>query len=98
MDENSFIQLEEESIMALDDKLDGMKDQVTGKVKDVAGKVTGDHKTEAEGMAEELMGKTEEKWEVVKDNASQMPIMTSIIVAAAVAAVTTAVLVHHKKN
>ena len=83
--------------MALDDKLDGMKDQATGKVKEVAGKVTGDSKTEAEGMAEGMMGKAEQKWEVVKEEASRMPLMTSVILAAAVATVTTAILGHHKK-
>lgn len=45
--------------MALDDKLEGMKDQETGKFKEVTGKVTGDSKTEAEGMVEGTLGKAE---------------------------------------
>ncbi|KRN75622.1 hypothetical protein IV73_GL000110 [Weissella kandleri] len=58
--------------MALDDKLDGMKDQAVGKTKEVSGKVTGDKQTEAEGKAEGLMGKAKEKFGDVKDAASDM--------------------------
>lgn len=83
--------------MALDDKLEGMKDQATGKVKEVTGKVTGDSKTEAEGMVEGTLGKAEEKWEVIKEEAARMPLMTSIAISVAVAAITTMVLGHHKK-
>lgn len=36
------------------EKLDGMKDQVTGKVQETAGKVTGDRETEAKGKAKAL--------------------------------------------
>lgn len=84
--------------MALDNKLDGMKDQATGKVKEVAGKVTGNSQTEAEGMVEGVIGKAEEKFEVVKEEAGKMPIMTTIFVTVAVAAITTIIFGRHKKN
>jgi len=58
--------------MALEDKMDGMKDQATGKVKEVTGAVTGDSKTEAEGKAEGLMGKAKQMFGDVKDAASDM--------------------------
>ncbi|MFL1695468.1 CsbD family protein [Weissella kandleri] len=58
--------------MALDDKLDGMKDQALGKAKEVSGKVTGDKQTEAEGKAEGVMGKAKEKFGDVKDAAADM--------------------------
>lgn len=84
--------------MALDNKLDGMKDQATGKVKEVAGKVTGDSKTEAEGMAKGLMGKAEEQFETAKEEAAKKPVMTTIILTVAVAAITTIVFGHHKTD
>lgn len=43
------------------EKLDGMKDQVTGKVQETAGKVTGDRETEAKGKAKGFMGEAKEK-------------------------------------
>lgn len=58
--------------MALEDKLDGMKDQATGKVKEVSGAATGDTKKEAEGKAEGLMGKAKKALGDAKDVASDM--------------------------
>lgn len=40
--------------------LEGKKDQVTGKAKEVAGKVTDNKKLEAEGKAEGLLGKAKD--------------------------------------
>jgi len=50
--------------------LDGMKDQVTGKVKEVSGAVSGDTKTEAEGKAEGLLGKAKDVVSDAKDAVS----------------------------
>lgn len=46
--------------MALDDKLDGLKDEVVGKAKEVEGKVTGDDLRETEGKAQGLLGKAKD--------------------------------------
>ncbi|MCT0042105.1 CsbD family protein [Weissella confusa] len=43
--------------MALEDKIDGAKNKVVGKAKEVEGKVTGDETREAEGKAQGLLGK-----------------------------------------
>ncbi len=40
-------------------RVDGIGKQVSGSIKEAIGKVTGDTKTEAEGAAEKLAGKTE---------------------------------------
>lgn len=58
--------------MALDDKLDAMKDQTTGKVKEVSGAVTGDTKTELEGKAEGLLGKAKSAASDMKDKAEEV--------------------------
>lgn len=55
--------------MAANDKADAQKDKVTGKVKEGAGKVTGDEKTQAEGKSQQLKGKVKEGVEDVKDKA-----------------------------
>jgi uncharacterized protein YjbJ (UPF0337 family) len=39
------------------DRIKGSANQATGKVKEWAGKVTGDRKTEAEGKADQVKGK-----------------------------------------
>ncbi|WP_262316592.1 CsbD family protein [Lacticaseibacillus parakribbianus] len=53
--------------MSLDDKLDSVKDQVTGKAKEVEGKVTGDKLRESQGKAESLGGKLKGKVADAKD-------------------------------
>lgn len=42
-------------------RIDGKIKQVKGSVKEALGKVTGDRKTEAEGLAEKAAGKVQEK-------------------------------------
>ena len=49
------------------EKLDGMKDQVTGKVQETAGKVTGDHETEAKGKAKGFMGEANDVMDDIKE-------------------------------
>ena len=46
--------------MALEDKIDGAKDQVAGKAKEVEGKVTGDETREVEGKVQGLLGKAKD--------------------------------------
>jgi len=41
------------------DRIEGAGHEAKGKIKEVAGKVTGDKKTEAEGTAEKIGGKVE---------------------------------------
>ncbi len=41
------------------DRIKGIGDQAKGAIKDVAGKVTGDAKLQAEGKADKLKGKLE---------------------------------------
>ena len=55
--------------MGFDEKADAMKDKVTGKVKEGAGKLTGDAKTEGEGKSEQLQGKVKEGVNDAKDKA-----------------------------
>ena len=52
--------------MALEDKIDGAKDQVAGKAKEVEGKVTGDETREVEGKVQGLLGKAAAE-DVVED-------------------------------
>lgn len=54
--------------MALDDKLDGLKDEVVGKAKEVEGKVTGDDLRETEGKAQGLLGKAKDAASDVVDD------------------------------
>lgn len=58
--------------MSLEDKVNGTKDQAAGKVKEVAGKVTGDEKTEAEGKAQGLMGDAKKAFGDVKEKAADV--------------------------
>jgi uncharacterized protein YjbJ (UPF0337 family) len=49
------------------DRIEGAGHQVKGKVKEVAGKLTGDSKTEAEGAAEKTAGKVQNTIGGMKD-------------------------------
>ena len=49
------------------DRIEGAAHQAKGKVKEVAGKVTGDSKTEAEGAAEKTAGKVQNTVGGLKD-------------------------------
>jgi len=49
------------------DRVEGIAEQAKGKVKEVAGKVTGDSKTEAEGKADQLKGKVQNTIGGIKD-------------------------------
>lgn len=55
--------------MGFDEKADAMKDKVSGKVKEGAGKATGDAETEAEGKGQNLQGKVKEGVNDAKDKA-----------------------------
>jgi uncharacterized protein YjbJ (UPF0337 family) len=49
------------------DRVEGIAEQAKGKVKEVAGKVTGDTKTEAEGKADQVKGKIQNTVGGIKD-------------------------------
>jgi uncharacterized protein YjbJ (UPF0337 family) len=49
------------------DRVEGVAKQAKGKVKEVAGKVTGDTKTEAEGKADQVKGKIQNTVGGIKD-------------------------------
>ena len=49
------------------DRIEGAAEQAKGKVKEVAGKVTGDTKTEAEGKMDQLKGKVQNTVGGIKD-------------------------------
>jgi uncharacterized protein YjbJ (UPF0337 family) len=49
------------------DRIEGAAEQAKGKVKEVAGKITGDSKTEAEGKADQLKGKVQNTIGGIKD-------------------------------
>jgi uncharacterized protein YjbJ (UPF0337 family) len=49
------------------DRVEGVAEQAKGKVKEVAGKVTGDTKTEAEGKADQVKGKIKNTVGGIKD-------------------------------
>jgi len=51
------------------DRVEGVAHQVKGSVKEAAGKVTGDKKTQAEGTAEKAAGKVQNAAGSVKDTA-----------------------------
>jgi uncharacterized protein YjbJ (UPF0337 family) len=51
------------------DRVEGVMHQAKGAVKEAAGKMTGDKKTEAEGMAEKTAGKVQNAAGGVKDAA-----------------------------
>jgi uncharacterized protein YjbJ (UPF0337 family) len=50
------------------DRIEGSMDQAKGKVKEVAGKVTGDSKLETEGKADQVSGKVKNTVGGVKDS------------------------------
>jgi uncharacterized protein YjbJ (UPF0337 family) len=50
------------------DRIKGTGHQVKGSVKEAAGKMTGDRKTEAEGKAEKVAGKVQNTAGGVKDS------------------------------
>ena len=49
------------------DRIEGAAEQAKGKIKEVAGKITGDSKTEAEGKAEQVKGKVRNTVGGIKD-------------------------------
>jgi uncharacterized protein YjbJ (UPF0337 family) len=49
------------------DRIEGSAEQAKGKVKELAGKITGDSKTEAEGKADQLKGKVQNAVGGIKD-------------------------------
>jgi uncharacterized protein YjbJ (UPF0337 family) len=49
------------------DRVEGSLEQAKGKVKEVAGKVTGDSKTENEGKADQVKGKVQNTIGGIKD-------------------------------
>ena len=49
------------------DRVEGIAEQAKGKVKEVAGKVTGDTKTEAEGKTDQVKGKIQNTAGGIKD-------------------------------
>jgi len=51
------------------DRIEGSLEQAKGKIKEVAGKVTGDAKTEAEGKADQVKGKIQNAVGGLKDAA-----------------------------
>lgn len=55
--------------MGSNDKADAQKDQLTGKVKEGFGKLTGDEKTKAEGKGQNMQGKAREGVQDAKDSA-----------------------------
>jgi len=50
------------------DRIEGSVEQAKGKVKEFAGKVTGDKKTEAEGKTDQLKGKVKNAVGGIKDS------------------------------
>ena len=50
------------------DRIEGSFDQAKGKVKEVAGKVTGDTKLETEGKADQVKGKVQNTIGGMKDS------------------------------
>lgn len=49
------------------DRIHGSAEQLKGKVREIAGKVTGDSKTEAEGKADQVKGKVQNTIGGIKD-------------------------------
>ena len=49
------------------DRIEGSAEQAKGKVKEVAGKVTGDSKLETEGKADQVAGKVQNTIGGIKD-------------------------------
>ena len=53
------------------DRIEGSFDQAKGKVKEVAGKVTGDTKLETEGKADQIKGKVQNTIGGMKDSVKE---------------------------
>lgn len=53
------------------DRIEGSLDQAKGKVKEVAGKVTGDTKLETEGKADQIKGKVQNTIGGMKDTVKE---------------------------
>jgi uncharacterized protein YjbJ (UPF0337 family) len=53
------------------DRIDGAAKQVKGSIKEAVGKVTGDKKTQAEGVAEKAAGKVQNSVGGAKDAARE---------------------------
>jgi uncharacterized protein YjbJ (UPF0337 family) len=53
------------------DRIEGSMDQAKGKVKEVAGKVTGDTKLETEGKADQVKGKVQNTIGGMKDSVKE---------------------------
>ncbi len=51
------------------DRIDGAAKQVKGTIKEAVGKMTGDTKTQAEGVAEKTAGKVQSQFGATKDAA-----------------------------
>jgi uncharacterized protein YjbJ (UPF0337 family) len=51
------------------ERMENTKDRVTGKVREGAGKLTGDKKEETKGKAQNMTGKVKDKLKDVKDSA-----------------------------
>jgi uncharacterized protein YjbJ (UPF0337 family) len=49
------------------DRIEGAAEQAKGKIKEVAGRITGDSKTEAEGKADQVKGKIQNAVGGIKD-------------------------------
>ena len=54
------------------DRVESIEDKVVGNVKETAGKLTDDHKLEAEGKADNLMGDIKEGIADVKDKVGEL--------------------------
>jgi len=63
-----FLHPQTEKATAMDkDRIEGSAEQAKGKVKEVAGKVTGDAKLEGEGKADQVKGKVQNAVGGLKD-------------------------------
>lgn len=58
---------EQETLMADHDRIQGAAKQVGGKIKEAAGKITGDEKLKAEGRADQAAGKVQNAVGGIKD-------------------------------
>jgi uncharacterized protein YjbJ (UPF0337 family) len=67
----STLSMQQEDIMVDKDRIQGSMEQAKGKVKEVAGKVTGDAKTESEGKADQIKGKVQNAVGGLKDKARE---------------------------
>jgi uncharacterized protein YjbJ (UPF0337 family) len=54
-----------------EDRVKGSAEQAKGKVKEVAGNVTGDEKMKTEGKVDQAKGKAQNAWGSAKDSAKE---------------------------